>query len=67
MGLVARKEEQKLLNQALCKQESQLIAVYGRRGVGKTYLIREMFSGMEITPLCDYLRGNLVTPLSTQS
>ena len=44
MGLVARKEEQKLLNQALCKQESQLIAVYGRRGVGKTYLIRELFS-----------------------
>lgn len=41
MSLVARKEEQKLLNQALCKLESQLIAVYGRRGVGKTYLIRE--------------------------
>ena len=45
MTLIARKEEQKLLNQALCKQESQFIAVYGRRGVGKTYLIREMFSG----------------------
>ena len=44
MTLIARKEEQKLLNQALCKQESQFIAVYGRRGVGKTYLIREMFS-----------------------
>ena len=45
MTLIARKEEQNLLNQALCKQESQFIAVYGRRGVGKTYLIREMFSG----------------------
>ena len=44
MSLVARKEEQKLLNQAIRKQESQFIAVYGRRRVGKTYLIREMFS-----------------------
>ena len=45
MTLIARKEEQKLLNQALCKQELQFIAVYGRRGVGKTYLIRKLFSG----------------------
>ncbi len=44
MSLIARKEEQMLLNQALHKQESQFIAVYGRRGVGKTYLIRELFS-----------------------
>ncbi len=44
MSLVARKEEQKLLNQAVCKHESQFIAVYGRRRVGKTYLIREFFS-----------------------
>lgn len=44
MSLVARKEEQKLLNQAVRKNESQFIAVYGRRRVGKTYLIREIFS-----------------------
>lgn len=44
MNLVARKEEQKLLNQAAYKQESQFIAVYGRRRIGKTYLIRELFS-----------------------
>ena len=43
MSLVARKEEQKLLNQAVSKKESQFIAVYGRCRVGKTYLIREMF------------------------
>ena len=43
MSLVARKEEQKLLNQAVSKKESQFIAVYGRYRVGKTYLIREMF------------------------
>ena len=44
MSLVARKEEQKLINQAVNKKESQFIAVYGRRRIGKTYLIREMFS-----------------------
>ena len=44
MSLIARKWEQKLLNQALNKQESQFIAVYGRRRIGKTYLIKEMFS-----------------------
>ena len=45
MSLIARKKEQALLNQAVKKQESQFIAVYGRRRVGKTYLVREVFSG----------------------
>ncbi len=44
MSLIARKKEQKLLNQAVSKKESQFIAVYGRRRVGKTYLIQEVFS-----------------------
>ncbi len=43
MNQAAGKEEQKLLNQAVSKKESQFIAVYGRYRVGKTYLIREMF------------------------
>lgn len=41
--LVGRKEEQKTLRMALETDESQLIAVYGRRRVGKTFLIRETF------------------------
>lgn len=34
--LISRKEEQRLLLTAACADESQFIAVYGRRRVGKT-------------------------------
>ena len=45
MNLIARSEEIRLLDHALNRSESQFIAVYGRRRVGKTFLIREMFAG----------------------
>ena len=45
MSLIARNKELNMLTQALDKAESQFIAVYGRRRVGKTYLIREAFTG----------------------
>lgn len=45
MELVARKKELMLLHRALEKRESQFIAVYGRRRVGKTYLVREAYEG----------------------
>ena len=41
--LIGRKEEQKTLLSATQSEHSELIAVYGRRRVGKTYLIRETF------------------------
>lgn len=42
--LVGRKEEKKLLEEACLSEESKFIAVSGRRRVGKTYLIRELFN-----------------------
>lgn len=39
--LVARKKEIEILSNALNQKDAQFIAVYGRRRVGKTYLIRE--------------------------
>ena len=42
--LISRKEEQNLLLTAAGADESQFIAVYGRRRVGKTYLVRETFN-----------------------
>ena len=42
--LIAREEEKEILMEAACADESQFIAVYGRRRVGKTYLIRETFN-----------------------
>ena len=41
--MVARKHEIESLEWDLQKSESQFIAVYGRRRVGKTYLVRQLF------------------------
>lgn len=41
--IIGRIEEKKILEQTLKSNEAQLLAVYGRRRVGKTYLIRESF------------------------
>ena len=41
--MIGRKEETKTLLRALSRNESQFVAVYGRRRVGKTYLVRKAF------------------------
>lgn len=41
--LIGREKEKTLLLNALSEEYSQFIAVYGRRRVGKTFLIRESF------------------------
>ena len=41
--IIGRKEEQKILHSAAQSENSEFIAVYGRRCVGKTHLIRETF------------------------
>ena len=41
--LIAREKEKTILQDALKTSDSQFIAVYGRRRVGKTYLIRQTF------------------------
>lgn len=42
--LIGRKNEQKTLLSLLTSDESQFCVVYGRRRVGKTYLVRETFN-----------------------
>jgi AAA+ ATPase superfamily predicted ATPase len=43
--IIGRKEEIALLKEFLGKKSSQFMAVYGRRRVGKTYLIRNFCTG----------------------
>jgi hypothetical protein len=43
--LIGRENEKKQLLSLMEKDESQFCAVYGRRRVGKTFLIRETFNG----------------------
>ena len=43
--MIGREQEIKELNKLYNKNKAELVAVYGRRRVGKTYLIDETFSG----------------------
>lgn len=40
-ALVGRRRERDLLNRALASSEAELVAIYGRRRVGKTFLVRQ--------------------------
>ena len=42
--LIGREKEKRILQNALNEELSQFIAVYGRRRVGKTFLIREAYN-----------------------
>jgi predicted AAA+ superfamily ATPase len=42
--LIGRAREKRVLEAALGSSEAELVAVYGRRRVGKTFLIRELFA-----------------------
>lgn len=42
-GIVGREREQQLINECCQSGKAELVAVYGRRRVGKTYLVRRMF------------------------
>ena len=40
---IGRKEEQTILHECADSKQSELVSVYGRYGVGKTFLVRECF------------------------
>jgi len=41
--MIGRKEEQRLLHELALSGESEFVVIYGRRRVGKTFLVRETF------------------------
>ena len=45
MEIVGRKEEQIILEQAINSDQSEFVAVYGRRRIGKTFLVKNFFHG----------------------
>lgn len=71
--IIGRVTEKQLLEQSLKSDEAELIAMYGRRRVGKTYLIRKTFqkqlifefSGVHNASLKDQLTNfrNTIAPL----
>ena len=56
--LIGRDKEILTLREAAERDEAQLIAVYGRRRVGKTYLIRETFQGRILFSHAGVYRGS---------
>lgn len=44
MKIIGRKREKDSLMQCLCSKRPEFVVVYGRRRVGKTYLIKEFFN-----------------------
>lgn len=43
MEIIGRKDEIQLLKDCLCSKKSELVAIYGRRRVGKTFLVKALF------------------------
>ncbi len=56
---VGRDREKALLNDMACEEGSQFVAVYGRRRVGKTMLIRESFGYSFTFQHAGLAKGNL--------
>jgi len=51
--LIGREEERKILLDALNTGQSELIAIYGRRRIGKTFLIRQVYAQrVNFEPAC---------------
>lgn len=60
---IGRETEVELLKNALDSSKSELIAVYGRRRVGKTFLIRETFAGKMVLEVTGIYKGSFTHQL----
>lgn len=58
-SIIGRKEEMTILEEALKTKDAGLIAIYGRRRVGKTFLIRNFFSDRLVFELTGMYGGSL--------
>ncbi len=59
MEIVGRKEEIKILEERFASSQSEFVAVYGRRRVGKTFLIRQVFEKKFTVQLTGVANANL--------
>ncbi|MBP9693855.1 MAG: ATP-binding protein [Alphaproteobacteria bacterium] len=65
MNIIGRQKEISLFQKILSSKQAEFIAVYGRRRVGKTFLIHEFFSSHDIYLECTGLKdGALKDQLS---
>jgi uncharacterized protein len=57
--IIGRENEMEVLNRALLSKEAELIAIYGRRRIGKTYLVRNYFADRIIFELTGMNNGTM--------
>lgn len=62
--IIGREEEQSVLNQLLNSKKPEFLAVYGRRRVGKTFLIRQVFAKRIVFQMTGLARANTSQQLS---
>lgn len=62
--VIGRESEKAVLNRALNSKESEFIAIYGRRRVGKTHLIREYFEELICFEIVGQYRASLKDQLN---
>lgn len=60
--IIGREQEQRVLASICEEEEARLVAVYGRRRVGKTYLVKNYFKGN----FDFFFTGSFETPASVQ-
>ena len=51
-GIIGREYEQKLILERCKSNKAELIAIYGRRRVGKTFLVRKIFNDQFACVVC---------------
>lgn len=61
--IIGRREELEVLKKALDSREAELIAIYGRRRIGKTYLIRNYYEDRIAFELTGMNEGTLSAQL----
>ena len=65
--IIGRKLEQAALKESIENDKSELIALYGRRRIGKTFLIREYFKNNLVFEMSGLFGGSLKDQLETFS
>jgi hypothetical protein len=66
-GIIGRTAEKKILSDALASKEAELIAIYGRRRVGKTFLVRNFYHQQMVFEFAGVHKANLAQQLLTFS
>lgn len=60
--IIGREWEQKVLSEAVASDRPEFVAIYGRRRIGKTYLVRNFFHG----EFDFYMSGSYNAPMKDQ-